>query len=183
MYVVHGQIVRLSCAADSPMPKLFCLDCLEHKEKARESCPCLSRHSGSRIAFPPKISNTEAHAHNDTPYIIKGVIGVMDANHCLIVWRNEFARFEWPQIKRQSNVFSICLSPSERTSDERHRKITLFLKPNLFLGKKKSFFCLQRIKICLQPCGIFQKKALSAELKAFFGEGYALNKSSKVMIF
>ena len=35
----------------------------------------------------------------------------MDANHCLIVWRNEFARFEWPQIKRQSNVFSICLSP------------------------------------------------------------------------
>jgi len=35
---------------------------LQHKEKARESCLCLSRHSGSRIAFPPRISNTEAHA-------------------------------------------------------------------------------------------------------------------------
>ena len=168
MYVVHGQIVRLSCAADSPMPKLFCLDCLEHKEKARESCPCLSRHSGSRIAFPPKISNTEAHAHDDTLYIKVSSVP-WTPTIALSCGGMNFARFEWPQIKRHSNVFSICLSPSERTSDERHRKITLFLKPNLFLGKKKSFFCLQRMKICLQPCGIFQKKALSAELKALFG--------------
>ncbi len=107
----------------------------------------------------------------------------MDVSHCLIVWRNEFARFEWPQIKRQSNVFSICLSPPKWISDKRLCKITLFLKFSLVFGQKKSFFCFSEIEICLQPCGIYQKKALSAELKAFFLEDYALNKSSKVMIF
>lgn len=102
-------------STDSLMPRFSYLASLEHKEKARESCPCLSRVSGSRIASPPKISNTEAHAHDDTIYYIR-------CHRCHgrqpLLYRvaDEFARFEWPQIKRQSNVFSLCCHPTRYPS-------------------------------------------------------------------
>ena len=92
----------------------------------------------------------------------------MDINYCFIVWRSEFARFDTPQIKRQFNVFSICLSPPKTISDKRHCKITLFLKSCFIFWQKKSFFCFQGMKKCLQRCGIYRKKALSAELKGYF---------------
>jgi len=66
------------------------------------------------------------------------------------------------------------LSPPKWISDKRLCKITLFLKFSLVFGQKKSFFCFSEIEICLQPCGIYQKKALSAELKAFFFGGLCL---------
>ena len=136
-------------STDSLMPRFSYLASLEHKEKARESCPCLSRVSGSRIASPPKISNTEAHALI-TPNNNKSDINAMDVSHCLIVWRNEFARFDTPQIKRQSNVFSICMSPTHcpvkglRRVDGANLQCFWNLK-SIFFGKT-TFFDFQEPK-------------------------------------
>ncbi len=58
---------------------------------------------------------------------------------------NEFARFDTPQIKRQSNVFSICLSPRPQS---RHRAsagmtlqsyIVFWIMPSAF--PKNVYFC------------------------------------------
>lgn len=75
-----------------------------------------------------------------------------------------------PQIKRQSNVFSICLSPT-RCPVKGLGRLTLQIY-NVFETKnnfgEKYVFLFVTLHKPLQPCGSYQNKALSAELKQFF---------------
>lgn len=75
--------------------------------------------SGSRIALHSKISNTEAHAHDGTCiYNIR--CRRCHGRHPLLYRANELNLRDSnkSQIKRQSNVFSICLSSRPQS---RHR--------------------------------------------------------------
>ena len=55
----------------------------KHKEKARESCPiAYPVLRGSRIAYHPKISNTDAHANG---YTYNSIYTTMSVDYCFIV--------------------------------------------------------------------------------------------------
>ena len=88
MDIVHGQTACFFARLTPQCRNFIVLFYGTIKKKARESCPCLSRHSGSRIALRSKISNTEAHAHNNTFNKTKDAIDAMDVSHCFTVRTN-----------------------------------------------------------------------------------------------
>ena len=67
----------------SRLPNAEVVDCvLKHKEKARESKPCLSHRLGSRIAYLSRINNADAHASN---ILMNGISETMNVKHCFTV--------------------------------------------------------------------------------------------------
>ena len=77
------QIHSAICANGLPASAVFEQESEKHKEKARESCPiAYPVLRGSRIAYHPKISNTDAHANG---YTYNSIYTTMSADYCFIV--------------------------------------------------------------------------------------------------
>ena len=128
--------------------------------------------SGSRIALRSKISNTEAHALVDTIYI--------RCQRChgrqpLLYHANELNLRDSnkPQIKRQSNVFSKCLSPVRCPiigfGGLTVQNYIVFETVLWFLEKNLFFLSVMNQNKCFNPAESVKKKHFPQSWRPFFG--------------
>jgi len=129
---------------------------LRHIKKKRGYLAYLSRYLGSRIAFLPRISNAEAHAVCIYLLQYKQQWTLALALHCS---RNLNLRdSNKPQIKRQHNVFPICL-PYRQSHATKQSTARQCYKKNIYEG---TFFQKKNLaKRCKTLSKLIAKKCIN----------------------